>query len=300
MSDSPAAHAAHRERLLRRLGDLRTATTLGAPFRHKPLVLLHLLATLHRTGCSEFVYEDVKRVVVPLLDVFGHPKRGRQQVFDPVGRLARSDKLITLVAPNWSGGDPSEGALRGSAGALAPEYLTAALRDPLFVRDAVRVLMTGYFRSGQFEELLGLLGLPSEWALVTDDAAEPDGLSPRDPIFREHVLGAYSYRCAATGFQAMLRDRAFGLEAAHIRPYADGGTCDVRNGIALNPLMHRLFDMGAWSLADDLSILVSPRFSESGWDVLHPLRGRCLAATKNPEDRPSVESLRFHRAEWGF
>jgi len=72
-------------------------------------------------------------------------------------------------------------------------------------------------------------------------------------LFRDAVRKAYSLRCAFTGIQ-------FGdaLDACHIVPWAYATPqqrMDVRNGLLLNPLHHRLFDKAYMTISDDYKIL---------------------------------------------
>mgnify|MGYP002550848589 CR=1 FL=1 len=64
--------------------------------------------------------------------------------------------------------------------------------------------------------------------------------------FRDKVLKAYDYKCAITGKCIMIKQSDdkynYMLDAAHIIPFADGGSFSVNNGIALCREMHRLFD----------------------------------------------------------
>jgi hypothetical protein len=66
----------------------------------------------------------------------------------------------------------------------------------------------------------------------------------RDARFAKTVIDAYGERCCFCGFGAGI------IEAAHVRPVADGGPDTVTNGIGLCPTHHRLFDKGF--------ILISP------------------------------------------
>lgn len=66
----------------------------------------------------------------------------------------------------------------------------------------------------------------------------------RDARFVKTVIDAYGERCCFCGFGAGI------IEAAHVRPVADGGPDTVTNGIGLCPTHHRLFDKGF--------ILISP------------------------------------------
>lgn len=64
--------------------------------------------------------------------------------------------------------------------------------------------------------------------------------------FRDKVLKAYGYKCAITGKCIIIKQSDdkynYMLDAAHIIPFADGGSFSVNNGIALCREMHRLFD----------------------------------------------------------
>lgn len=67
----------------------------------------------------------------------------------------------------------------------------------------------------------------------------------RDRRFRTHVLRAYTERCAFC-------DLGLGIvQAAHVRPVADGGPDTVTNGIAACPNHHQAFDRGLLLIAKD-------------------------------------------------
>ena len=66
----------------------------------------------------------------------------------------------------------------------------------------------------------------------------------RDARFAKVVSQAYGGRCCFCGFGAGI------VDAAHIKPVGDGGPDDVRNGIALCPTHHRLFDKGSSSIPE--------------------------------------------------
>jgi putative restriction endonuclease len=65
----------------------------------------------------------------------------------------------------------------------------------------------------------------------------------RDARFRPQVLRAYGYRCALTNVALRL------VDAAHIVPVSDPTSTDEpKNGVALNPLLHRAYDCGLLGL----------------------------------------------------
>lgn len=59
---------------------------------------------------------------------------------------------------------------------------------------------------------------------------------------------------------AITREKALStLEAAHIRPFAEGGEHEVRNGLLLRSEVHRLFDAGYVTVTPEHRVEVSRR-----------------------------------------
>lgn len=127
---------------------------------------------------------------------------------------------------------------------------------------------------------------------------EPALVVPRlgQGAFRALVLDAYSSHCAITGHK--IRPT---LQAAHIRPVAEGGQHRVDNGLLLRSDIHTLFDLGYVSVSKEHRLLVSGRLRDdfgngedlySRADAAHPINlpKRCI-------DRPSEESLEWHNDE---
>jgi len=110
--------------------------------------------------------------------------------------------------------------------------------------------------------------------------------------FRVQVLGAYHHQCAATGERALPT-----LQAAHIKPYADGGPSRTHNGLTLRADLHALFDQGYVTVTPELRVEVSHRIKQdfdNGQDY-YPLHGRRLLVLPNAlEDRPRREFLEWH------
>jgi putative restriction endonuclease len=65
----------------------------------------------------------------------------------------------------------------------------------------------------------------------------------REARFRPAVLRAYGWRCCLTGIALRL------VDAAHVVPVSDPTSTDeTKNGVALNPLLHRAYDFGLLGL----------------------------------------------------
>lgn len=110
--------------------------------------------------------------------------------------------------------------------------------------------------------------------------------------FRVLVTDAYRYRCAMTSERTLPV-----LEAAHIRPFADGGEHALSNGLLLRSDLHTLFDLGYVTVdPKEKKILVSYRIKEEfeNGREYYKLRGEKLVLPENPLAIPSIENLRHH------
>ena len=109
--------------------------------------------------------------------------------------------------------------------------------------------------------------------------------------FRALVTDVYERRCAVT------RERTLPvLEAAHIRPYGEGGEHRVDNGLLLRRDLHTLFDRGYLTVSPDYHLEVSRTIREefeNGRDD-YALHGRELLIPRKLAERPSAEFLRWH------
>jgi putative restriction endonuclease len=109
--------------------------------------------------------------------------------------------------------------------------------------------------------------------------------------FQLAVVGAYGRRCAFTGEKVLPA-----LEAAHIRPYGEGGEHRVDNGLLLRRDVHALFDRGYITVTPELEIVVSKRLRQEfdNGDQYLAMGGHQLRPPTNRADRPNSESLVWH------
>jgi putative restriction endonuclease len=109
--------------------------------------------------------------------------------------------------------------------------------------------------------------------------------------FRVLVADSYRRRCAVTGERVLPA-----LEAAHIRPYAEGGGHEVPNGLLLRRDIHGLFDRGYVTVTPKLRFEVSRRIKEefeNGRDY-YALQGRQVQVPERVIERPDADALRWH------
>lgn len=122
---------------------------------------------------------------------------------------------------------------------------------------------------------------------------EPQIIKPRlgQGAFRVLVTDTYNRRCAIT------RERTLpALEAAHIRPYGDGGPHEAQNGLLLRRDIHSLFDAGYVTVTPDLHFEVSRRIKEEFENGRHyyDLHGQAISSPEDASRRPDPEALRWH------
>ncbi|MBI3789618.1 MAG: HNH endonuclease [Gemmatimonadetes bacterium] len=123
---------------------------------------------------------------------------------------------------------------------------------------------------------------------------EPAFVRPRlgQGAFRALVTNAYGRRCAITGESTLPV-----LEAAHIKPVAESGPNDTRNGLLLRSDFHRLFDLGLVTVDVSHRVVVSARIKEQWFNgkAYNSLHGAALKSLpEHPDDRPLPEYLRWH------
>lgn len=122
---------------------------------------------------------------------------------------------------------------------------------------------------------------------------QPQLIRPRlgQGAFRVLVTDIYDRRCAITHERTLPA-----LEAAHIRPYGDGGEHEARNGVLLRRDIHSLFDAGYVTVTPDLRFEVSRRIKEEFDNGRHyyELHGQSIFAPEDTFRRPDPEALRWH------
>ena len=116
----------------------------------------------------------------------------------------------------------------------------------------------------------------------------------REAAFVASVKSAYSETCAMTGLRIINGGGRAEVQAAHIRPVADGGSDSIRNGLALSGTAHWMFDRGLVAITDDYRILVAEK--QLPPDAIRLIRGdRKLMLPERPDAQPHAAQLRYHR-----
>ncbi|MBK1650606.1 hypothetical protein CKO36_19140, partial [Rhabdochromatium marinum] len=281
---------------------------------HKPLLLLVALGRLLGGGRRRLSYAEVEQTLRPLLEMIAPPVAKCRHSPDNSYWYQQNDGLWTVdqaeALERTRSGYPTMAAFRSSTGGLPDAMAEWLLAEPALAQAVVQQLLVSYFPETLHEDICLAVGLKALAAVALDAlmaeveaeavaGAEAEAKAgaetgtrwvqrrARDPAFRSAVLEAYEYRCAFSGFRAALAGSYTGCEAAHVQWHAYAGPDSVANGLALEPTMHKLFDLGAWTLTDDRRILVSARLTGSdvamervrvrhGEPLLEPLPGQPL------------------------
>jgi putative restriction endonuclease len=122
---------------------------------------------------------------------------------------------------------------------------------------------------------------------------EPVLVRPRlgQGAFRVVVTDNYQRRCAISGERTLPA-----LDAAHIRPFADGGSHEASNGILLRRDIHSFFDAGYVTISPEMKFEVSRRIKEEFENGRHyyALHGQTVAKPIDPKRQLERSSLVWH------
>ena len=226
---------------------------------HKPLLVVLALARFSE-GQRWISWNQVDEELSMLLSTFCHDPSPKPHY--PFIRL-QSDGIWVLQKDEGlvynSSGDASVKSLKelNPEGGLTDEFIASCEKNAgsNWALLRIREILESEFPPSLHDEILAALNVDDSFSSVHIVRRS------RSPEFRQQVLDIYNGQCAICGFSGRLKGKLAGVEAAHIKWHAYGGPDEIRNGLALCSLHHKLFDLGALGLSDQLTVLVSPSFS---------------------------------------
>lgn len=289
------------EELLRLFRQVQRFARGGKRAPHKPLLLLVALARLQRGDDRWISFREIEDLLRDLIRTYG-PDGTRARSEYPFWRL-RNDNLWEIreegtLDPlvNASGDLPVRiMRLRDVHGGIRRDVHTQLRARPMLVNMLVQQILDDSFPPTIHEQILDQVGFP--WIAV-GPGSQP--LRPRrDPRFREHVLRIYERRCAVCGYEGRLGKNDLALEAAHIKWHAFGGPDTPDNGLALCSFHHLALDLGALTVAENLTLRVSQHAigNEHVEHLLLRFSGRSLRRPLPSEPLPAEEFLCWHWEE---
>ncbi len=260
---------------------------------HKPLLILYALGRLQRERSSAVSFSEAEG---PLAELLIDAGRDPKPLY-PFYRL-QADGLWHVEMPDGKAPSESVALLRdGAVGQFTPELEAALLGSPSLIANIARLLLDREFPSTLHDDILSSVGLSlSDVVIALERVAELR--RQRDPTFRKRVLYAYEDTCAFCGFDGLLARVSVGLEAAHVRWWAYDGPDEVKNGVCLCSLHHKLFDRGVMAVNEDNRIAVSGHFrgtSEATSRFVGDLNGKEVRAPQAGQPRIAHEHSAWHR-----
>ena len=242
-----------RETIIQKFEQLRVWRNAGERAPHKPLLVLYAIGELLREGNRLLPYSEIDENLGNLLREFG-PGRANYGTQYPFWRL-QNDGIWEISDADRIGQTASGDALRSDlvrysvSGGFLEDIAHQLQNDSTLSFEIIHSLLDAHFPSSLHEDILQAVGI--EFPLQISN------LQRSNPNFRANILRAYEYKCAVCDFDVRLGSSPIALEASHIRwRQANGPDIEV-NGLALCSLHHKLFDRGAFTLSQQLEILVS-------------------------------------------
>ena len=267
----------------------------GTRAPHKPLLVLYAIGELLRGKSRLLPYSEIDESLVNLLSEFG-PRRSRQGTQYPFWRLQSDgiwevtdvDKIRLTASGDAFKRDLVDYDVRGGFTKEVADHLQS---DSELAAEIIQKMLDCHFPDTWHEDLLQGVGIE----LTSKGTIR----QKRDPNFRPNILKAYEYRCAVCGFDVRLGRNPVALEAAHIKWRQAGGPDLKVSGLALCSLHHKLFDRGAFTLSNDLEILVSDdAHGTAGFqEWLMRFHGQKLNFPQRQTYYPSENYTRWHVRE---
>ena len=295
--------------ILERFEQLRLWSSNDRRAPHKPLLALWAIGRCLSGADQMAPFSLVDRELRELLAAFG-PHRKAPHTEYPFWRM-RNDGVWQLDRPEQvtttKSGDAHKSSLLDSdirGGLLADDY-AAFQANPDVARQVADMLIDAHFPSSYHDDILHATGLDARRTrprtLELRDANEYQNARrrKRHPEFRRAVLSAYRDQCAVCALDIRLAGQPTAVEAAHIHWLKDAGPWDVRNGLALCVLHHRLFDRGAFTIERNYRVVVASQVDGPGSrDALLRFNGQLLRIVPTRRDlRPDSRYLSWHARE---
>jgi putative restriction endonuclease len=257
---------------------------------NKPLLILLALGYLSR-GERSVPFSQIEEKLKKLLREFGNV--GKPRAHYSFWRL-KEDKLWVVTPSDLvtnSSGDVSTSQLRekGAVGRFSDSVLEWLTSEKGRLTTATHEFLAEYFAESLHEDLLVAVDFRPTGPAYTR--------RKRDTTFRALVLQAYQLKCAVCRQDIRIGSESVCLEAAHIKWHQAGGPDEVNNGLSLCSTHHKLFDRGAFTINENLRILVSEHMTGSTQleEVILRFHTKSIEATTRIEYKPAEAHLRWHR-----
>ncbi len=265
---------------------------------HKPLLILDALARLQRREPRLTPFEVIEKEVGKLLEDFGPPRATRPEYpfwhlqSDGIWEVPERAVLQADIDAAPHRHNPRLTVIRSSnaRGGLTDDLFEHLRTRPDLVNRIAQQILDDQWEPSFHDDILDAVGMP--WVTSVRKTR-------RDPAFRHTILRIYEHRCAVCGYDGMLGNTDLGIEAAHVRWHAAGGSDTEDNGVALCSFHHKTFDRGAIGLDDDRRILISQHVRGSARieELLLRHLDSPLRVPLAGQPPPAPHNIRWHQRE---
>ena len=117
----------------------------------------------------------------------------------------------------------------------------------------------------------------------------------RSAVFPQRVRAEYERTCCVSGIMIATPTYLYEVEAAHVVPVSEGGTDDIRNGLALAQTLHWAFDRGLFGILPNRTIYLPSKVKamKDNSFLMH-YDGRPIHEAKTAGLRVHADALRWH------
>ena len=242
-----------REAIIQKFESLKPWKQSGKRAPHKPLLVLYAIRRLRQDGCRLLPYSEIHENLKKLLKEFG-PTESNPRPYYPFWRLRRDGIWEIPDAEKirqTNSKDPFKRDLdrHDVSGGFLEDIAHQLQNDSTLSFEIIHNLLDAHFPSSLHEDISQAVGIEFPLQISNRQRSNPN--------FRANILRAYEYKCAVCSFDVRLGSSPIALEASHIRWRQANGPDTEVNGLALCSLHHKLFDRGAFTLSQQLEILVS-------------------------------------------
>ena len=287
------ASAMSQDTFRKRIADLEVHSGDGRRAPGKAmLVLLAIRGVLH--GAARLrAHSRLEAEAQPILEVFGPPASEPQPTL-PFRLLADSGLWEMETSTTNSEANPD------ALGGFPQPVHDLLANDRYLMKETVLHLLDLHFTKSVQPDLLEMLVVSELW----DPASRSEPATPQQRAvvagFRKTVLNAYRNRCAVCGNGVWIGGTPLGIQLTHIHWHSHGGEFTLSNALALCTLHQKLFDVGGFTISDDLRLEISSRLhvegpGGDGW--IMPPPGNRVHVPEHPDDRPHPDNLAWHRRE---
>ncbi|MCY4654772.1 MAG: HNH endonuclease [Dehalococcoidia bacterium] len=293
------------DEILTKFQNLRVWTRHGTRAPYKPMLAIWAVGRCLNGEARFVLFDTVHLELARLIRLFG-PHRRRVPSAYPFWRM-QHDGVWEIDRPHEVRLDASGNALvtslreLGIKGGLTESIYRTLGEDRNLAFRVVLSLLDSHFPDSLHDDILRATVFDAAPAVDDNQIVESVvRYRKRDSAFRASVLDAYHGRCAVCELSLKLDEESIALEAAHIRWHAYSGPSEVRNGLALCVLHHKLFDLGAFTVGEDLNMLVSDYVTGHGKEAsIGQYDGERIYLPAGLADslRPDPEFVRWHRSE---